>query len=464
MGRINLHVRNFRAIESADIELADLTVLAGVNSSGKTTLARLFHRLVCIEADYDGYAAQCVHSEFIEAVAKPLSIVLSRTDRGYNKYSDELKWLITPKWQLVRKFDRLLESLRSQLKHILNSDWAMEIVSDPRFVGSLNSYMPQQYADVPRLHDSGRIDEWIDALCAYFAGRYSIFAERGKGSSSLFFTAEVAGSNLNDVGSTGYEGTLFEDVFKDIPQVELSISEDDIQIVDLHGKSLPMGRLFSPRLSFYIARPSVDFPTVTVRKLRLNGIDYSYEKDRSAASDMSIVADIGIEALMGGKISAPKGKKSVSASDWIYSDGQNAFDLLQCADGIKSLATLSILDRYGFLKRGTLLIIDEPEVHLHPQWIVGMARVLVRLAKERGVRVLVTTHSPDFVHALRDFSENEDFSSNTCFYLSQQDDKSARRYKFVKLGMNIGPIFSVFNVAKEHIQAISRAIREGGRK
>ena len=103
-------------------------------------------------------------------------------------------------------------------------------------------------------------------------------------------------------------------------------------------------------------------------------------------------------------------------------------------------------------------------MHLHPQWIVGMARVLVRLAKERGVKVLVTTHSPDLVHALRDFSENEDFSSNTCFYLSQQDDKSEMRYTFAKLGMNIGPIFSVFNVAKEHIQAISQAIREGGRK
>ena len=75
--------------------------------------------------------------------------------------------------------------------------------------------------------------------------------------------------------------------------------------------------------------------------------------------------------------------------------------------------------------------------------------------------MLITTHSPDLVHALRDFIENENFSNQACFYLAQKESADDEGYSFRSLGMNIGPIFSVFNVAKDEIASISRRIREG---
>lgn len=50
-----------------------------------------------------------------------------------------------------------------------------------------------------------------------------------------------------------------------------------------------------------------------------------------------------------------------------------------------------------FLRPGSLLIIDEPEAHLHPENQRRIATVLVRLAKA-GVRVLCTTHSSLILH------------------------------------------------------------------
>lgn len=47
-----------------------------------------------------------------------------------------------------------------------------------------------------------------------------------------------------------------------------------------------------------------------------------------------------------------------------------------------------------------VLILDEPEVHLHPAWQVAYARVLSAMSELLGVRILITTHSPYFMKAM----------------------------------------------------------------
>lgn len=459
MNGLTLHVRNFRAIKSADIELADLTVLAGVNSSGKSTLVRLFHRLVCIEAEYEGYAANATHRYFLKAVMEPLKKVLLAGIRSY-ELKHEIEWLASPKWQLIRDGEKLFSKIVQALKYLFGESQIVEIINDPRFIDSLYAYTPDTCLDVPRLKEVKNVMQWVDEIERFFVDYYKQLVAHGKGSSALFFSADIGGETLDDIEKNWYDGTLFDRVMGKGQKIELKISDGDVNVVDLSNKELSMGKVFSPRQSFYISQPAVDFPSVKRNSLRLNGVEYPIANKRMI--DVAINrADIGIESIIGGSISAPKEKGYVTSSDWIYSDGEDSYSLRQCAEGIKSLASISILDRYKLLDAGALLIIDEPEVHLHPQWVVEMARVLVRLAKERNVKVLITTHSPDLIHALRDFSENEEFSAKTCFYLASKENPTDSAYTFKGLGMEIGPIFRVFNRAKEQIRDISKSIREG---
>lgn len=447
MSGLTLHVRNFRAIKSADIELAGLTVLAGVNSSGKSTLVRLFHRLICIEANYNSFAAIDTHRFFRESVVQPLKKVFDQRFRD-RKLQSEFEWLSTLKWQMPRDGERLISNLAATLRRSLADEAVSTMILDPRFADSLHAYLPKDCTDVPKFSASQNISQWVDEIERFFLNYYKSLVERRQGSSSLYFSSNVVGED-------------FGDVWKSEPHLtELKISDGDIGIVDLTDKQLPMGNVFTPRQSFYIAQPAADFPSVRTNKLRLNGMEYpiaaSVKTDNSPR-----LPEIGVDSLIGGIISAPREKGYVATADWLYNDGENSYNLVQCADGIKSLATISILDKYQLLGAGALLIIDEPEVHLHPQWVVGMARVLVKLAKERNVKVLITTHSPDLVHAIRDFSENENFAANTCFYLSHKAEQSDAAYTFRPLGMGIGPIFAVFNRAKEQIAEIAQSIREG---
>ena len=461
MSGLSLHVRGFRAIKSADIELAGLTVLAGVNSSGKSTLARLFHRLVCVEANYEAYAANEVHRYFLKSVIEPLKKVLDAGDVNRD-LRREIEWLASSKGNLARNGLRLIENMTNALRKLLTDAAANQIVKDQRFVKSMYMYVPRECPDVPRLIDADMVVPWVDELKQFFSNYYKRLVSREAGSSFLYFTSDIAGETLDGIGRTGYEGTMLEKAFDRKPSIELRITDGDVRIVDFEDSALPMGKVFSLRQSFYIGRPSVDFPSVRMRKLKLNGIEYPLAGTRMI-DGFSNRPEIGVESIIGGKVSAPREKGYVATTDWLYSNGGESYRLDQCADGIKSLATISILDRYNLLDAGTLLIIDEPEVHLHPQWVVGMAHVLVRLAKERNVKVLITTHSPDLVHAIRDFSENENFADNTCFYLSHKKSDADLTYSFRKLGMDIGPIFSVFNVAKDRIAEISQTIREGRR-
>ena len=47
--------------------------------------------------------------------------------------------------------------------------------------------------------------------------------------------------------------------------------------------------------------------------------------------------------------------------------------------------------------RDALIIVDEPELHLHPKWQKTLLQLFIRLAKSTGNQFLLATHSPTFV-------------------------------------------------------------------
>ena len=51
----------------------------------------------------------------------------------------------------------------------------------------------------------------------------------------------------------------------------------------------------------------------------------------------------------------------------------------------------------NFLNEGDLLLIDEPEAHMHPHAVLAVAQALVALS-QAGVTVLCATHSTEFLH------------------------------------------------------------------
>ena len=61
---------------------------------------------------------------------------------------------------------------------------------------------------------------------------------------------------------------------------------------------------------------------------------------------------------------------------------------------------------------GDLLLIDEPEAHMHPEAVLRVAQTLVALSQS-GIRVLCTTHSADFLHKVSNCMLRANLSNET---------------------------------------------------
>lgn len=94
-------------------------------------------------------------------------------------------------------------------------------------------------------------------------------------------------------------------------------------------------------------------------------------------------------------------------------------EMANTAVGIKSFGLLQLLNDNRFFHERYCLILDEPEVHLHPKWQLKMAEIIVELVKN-GVKVLVNSHSPYMIEALKRYSEVEKIEDKTNFYLAEE--------------------------------------------
>lgn len=75
------------------------------------------------------------------------------------------------------------------------------------------------------------------------------------------------------------------------------------------------------------------------------------------------------------------------------------------ATGMKTFSVIQLLLDRGLLGSRTLLLIDEPEVHLHPEWQLTYAQLLAMLVKCCGVNVVLTTHSFQFLASIQAFKQ-----------------------------------------------------------
>lgn len=83
----------------------------------------------------------------------------------------------------------------------------------------------------------------------------------------------------------------------------------------------------------------------------------------------------------------------------------------------------------GELEEKSVLILDEPEVHLHPQLQLDFAELIVLIQKAFNLHVLITTHSPYFLEAIEVYSEKHGISDKCRYYLAeeQEDDTAVIR-------------------------------------
>ena len=127
--------------------------------------------------------------------------------------------------------------------------------------------------------------------------------------------------------------------------------------------------------------------------------------------------------------------------DYYVQDGAK-IKTVNLATGSKMFSILKILLEKGRLDKDTMLILDEPEAHLHPKWQNAFAEVIVLLVKRLDVNILLTTHSPNFMLALDAYMRKYELNQKTNFYQTVPKEDGFVSYRCVN--DDLGAIYDDF--------------------
>lgn len=426
MSRIVFTVPSYKAINSAAIANDGITVIAGENGSGKSTLSRMMYYMINIISDFAGYILKETIKNVVE-VARPLHAAMMQTTRqlayrsAVRERFDQLS--------KARSFEELSESMLSMIeeyKPMLLSFFETE--KDEKKQERILGYLgigtlgtPEERADacVNKVYDDflrldgkarGDIDTHPKSLLIEFVRAY--------------------GLDLDDFPSKG-----------------VKLSEDGVELI--------MSKYFSAPLSLhraiYIDTPMAVNDNWNFSTRYWNNLMSLLNHDDVKGTPEEELLQRKLRNILSGDILIEKDKISSMSKLCYRRDDGLEIELVKAATGFKSFAYLLRLLMNGFLKQDTLLLIDEPEAHLHPQWIVEFANILVQLNKILGVKVMVTSHNPDMVSAIRSISEAEGVLDSTRFYLANSSENNPYKYDYIDLGTDIGPIFESFNIALNKI-------------
>ena len=397
MSDIKISVKDFRAIHCADIDLNGITVIAGVNGSGKSTLSKLlytiFNKVKALDDVY--WNAFRLEIQPIEEVCQQIFDTLKPSGLNY-LFGIDVEGLRND----VQKAISLLTDSYSQDEKIkrLLSIIKYNLGIDIKGKEDLNLIMDVFNEAVARYEDRKRNRS---------------FEELGN---------EIA-SELQD-----------DDIIR-----KVSVSEYGYTFFGPGVESVPL--LHSVKFCTYIDTP---------KKLEM---PFSYSEWDYINSQKDAAYNQEISKYLSDNILKGEASYSEQWKTLIYqrNDGQT-FDLSQSATGVQAFAFLHLLLKKGLINDRSLIIIDEPEAHLHPQWIVEYAKVLVELNKKTKARFFIATHSTDMVSALRYISEKEETLDRLSYYRAVPSDADAYTYDYQAMGTDIEPIFESFNKSYELIE------------
>lgn len=115
-------------------------------------------------------------------------------------------------------------------------------------------------------------------------------------------------------------------------------------------------------------------------------------------------------------------------------------ELQNVASGMKIFLVLKRLIHNGVFLKRVCLIMDEPETNLHPEWQLILAHLLVVLNLRMQVKIYVNSHSPYFVRAM-EYYANEYQVLDRCNFYMMEKGMELGLFQSVEVTQKLGEIY-----------------------
>lgn len=402
---MNLKLHNILKIKDADIEIGGLTVLTGENNSGKSTVGKILFSILKATNN----VRQLDKMKTVSIIRREL---LSLKKMFHS--SENISFLEDIQILSLNLIDRGISV--DEMRQIL------EIEAEKRDFSSRSVAIMQN-----RLT---RIDKLIIKL------------DNPEIAVKDEFEAIAKSEFMEPLNSFGSKDSyiLFHDETTDADgsDIELVINDGKVDKIRLWGNSSveDITYIESPIYLHILntLRLSSPIPTTSLRgipsSLRRDNIPYHLadmaEKMLSSAEDLT---GLFSQEIYGedyrnqlDEISSVTGGEFVlndKAKQLAFKQNGNVVPPISVASGIKSFGVLQRLLQTDSISTFKMLIWDEPEIHLHPEWQVIFCRLIVQLVA-KGTPIVVSSHSPYFVQALRYFASAYGIEKDVKYYMAEE--------------------------------------------
>lgn len=400
---LNLEIKNFGPINEANIEINKINVLGGINSCGKSTIGRILYCFL--------------------------------------------------KTNFLNKRDNVKKILIDEINCVVNNP-PMDFTIDDDFNEIISEY--EKYANnnsqITTEKDKYAYIETLRNLLNLFDS-YDDATVSSKILKELFFKESL-------IGFEGYS-KIHAPSFSSIIQINQTISAENIrniinnsnirlkfESVDLFLVNHTNGSLNFSNNIFYIDSFSIlNMFNYLNSKVDTSNIEGFIGINDHIGQLITDIFDIGaIGPIMYDPIYSPVINRidemlnGFFFADHITEDFKFHIDDLEfrtnnTSSGIKQIGIIQLLLQKEKLKPGSFLIIDEPEVNLHPEWQFKFAQVLVLLAKELDITIYINSHSPSFIESIDAFTEYYDMQNDINYYLAEESEVE-EKYNFNKIESN----------------------------
>ena len=474
---MKIYLDNIGIIKESEILVDGLTIVAGENSSGKSTIGKSLY------AVYNAI-------ENIEIRNQNDKVNYARNVAGQIIYSGEMAYLFNhlrygdlnkarqsglvdligsplPKFVTVEEAEQFLIRLKNDISSL--NDSLDTLTNNQRVQVARQMIKRLQDTSLPR----------IDSVLALFKMDQNMTQYTGDWiakSLGAEMCSQIQPIKYHDIRST----LTIED---NVPQfVNLVIEEGNKYKVSCKRdmKSIKKVFLLDNILDLDLAYSSVrEKQSVSINKSteELPAEYYNFMNSRSALKHNNknriILSSLGNLSVIEEKVYSEKTKHILELLDEIipghfssredgmyYAENQSELNAANLASGSKLLAMIKILLVRGDLDEGTLLILDEPECHLHPEWQRKLAEIVCLMIKDLGVKVVITTHNPNFLLALDTFSLKHNIRTKTHIYQSFKD-KDNYMSIFKAVDKNIESIYASMSKPFLELDAQRRSIMLG---
>ena len=159
---------------------------------------------------------------------------------------------------------------------------------------------------------------------------------------------------------------------------------------------------------------------------------FRYKSERDVDEDLNSRFSSKITDLIHGRFEYMEDDLDCNGEGFKFERDNVSFSMKTSSSGLKQIGSIQMLINNNQLVRNDFLIIDEPEVNLHPEWQVRLAELLVLLVHDLNVTVYVNSHSPHFIEAIEVLSVKYGLRDETRFYMTSFVEEF-NKYDFVKL-------------------------------